>query len=319
MRVPIHRIVFAAVVVLLGFSLVRAANFRFREKQDAIMKACRDQLRTGGQTAAAMKAKFPTPEIGLVTPACVLPGATGEVSIKGKFAPGTQFVFENDNIEVVKENLTAGEYRATVKAAPGIGPQSAGVRALTPGSCTQMQQSNAVVVGGRYEWTMTSANGWKIIARAQGQPCERRSGDPAYEVSFYRNGESNPFEKRSATLYYSMYEKTNYSFNISREDPSAKAGADAYTALMQRFTDPKLTEAQRDALMKQLQQMATQMQADMQKQMDPAYQKQLQEKQLQFGCEGIALDVAGSNYTGSMRCAQKVGTNIAVTGTFTAR
>jgi hypothetical protein len=319
MRVSIHRFVCAAVVVLLGFSLVRAANTRFRDKEDSILKACRDQLRASGQTAAAMKTRFPTPEIGLATPACLLPGATGEVAIKGKFAPGTQFVFENDNLEVVKESLSGGEYRATLKAAPGIGPQSAGVRVITPGSCTQAQQSNVVLVGGRYEWTMKSANGWTIVARSTGQPCDRSSGDGAYEVSFYRNGESNPFEKRSASLYYSMYEKTNYRFSISREDPAAKASMDSYMSLMQRVSDPKLSPAQRDALMKQLEQMATQMQADMKKQIDPAYQKQLQEKQLQFGCENIALEVAGSSYTGTMRCAQKVGSSIAVTGTVAAR
>jgi hypothetical protein len=36
---------------------------------------------------------------------------------------------------------------------------------------------------------------------------------------------------------------------------------------------------------------------------------------LEFGCERFSVGIQGGNLNGEMRCAQKVGTKIALTGT----
>ena len=299
------------VLVLVGLGLTRAASSRFREKEEAILSACRAQRGT-----AAPAVKLPTPEIHMVSSGCIKPGATGEVVVKGRFPAGTKFVFENDNLEVVKESAMANEYHATVKAAPGMGPQTAAVMGIAP-NCRVLRYQDSVAVGGKFEWTMNAANGWKIVARPVGNKAcgGKTSSEDPYQMSFYRQGEANPFEKRSANLYFSVYERTNYRFSISEEDPAVQAGAQNFTALMMKMQDPKLTSAQRDKLMEQLQQMQVQMQADMQKMTDPAYIRAQEAKKLEFGCRRIELVAQGGSFTGELSCAQKVGTRIAVTGT----
>jgi hypothetical protein len=311
------RLAYVGVVLLLSLGLCRAALFRFQEKEQAIRQACREQLKALGLTYGVAKIKYSTPEIHMVTASCLPPGGTGEVVIKGKFVPETKFVFQNDNLEVVKESLAAGEYRATVKVAPGIGPQSASVMAITPVTGLTVRQADAVAVGGKYEWTMDSANGWKIVARSTGAkacPEKSYSGHP-YEMEFTRNGETKPFEKRRATLHFSLYERTNFRFSIDQQDAQSQAEAEDLQTLMKRMMDPKLPSAEREQIMKRMQSFQAQMQARVTKMTDPSYIKAQEAKRLEFSCERIELEVKGGFFTGQMRCSDKVGTRINLTGT----
>jgi hypothetical protein len=304
------------VLAVVGLGLTRAANFRFREKEEAALNACRAQRGPAGAD------KFPTPEIHMVSSSCIKPGATGEVVVKGKFPASSKFVFENDNIEVVKESALANEYHATVKAAPGMGPQTAAIMGVAADSCRVMRQERVVTVAGNFEWTMNAGNGWKIVARPVGnQGCgtSGSSSDPKYEMAFYRPGEAAPFEKRTATLSFSVYDSTNYRFSISQEDPAATSSAQNFQNLMMKLQDRSLTAAQRDQLMQQLQKMQVEMQAQMQSQLkqmqDPNFAKMQEAKRQEFGCRNIGLKVAGASFTGELTCSEKVGTRLPVTGT----
>lgn len=303
-----------AVLLAAGLGLGRAALSRFREQEQAFRKGCQQQLQSMGITRQAAKAKFPTPEISLVSAGCLLPGGSGELVVKGKFASGTKFFLENDNVAVVKESFTPAEYRATVKIADGIGPQTAALVAVSPVTCITARSENAVAVGGSYEWTLDAANGWKIVARSAGtQPCgARQSSDQPYEMLFYRKGETAPFEKRKARLSFSLYEKTNHRFAIDRASPAA---AEDFTQLMQKMSNPNTPDAERERLMAQLMKAQEAMTANLKKMTDPAYMKQMQEKEQQFGCQGIEMEVApGGAITGRMRCAPAAGASIALTG-----
>src|SRR5690242_10040666 len=101
-----------AALMLAGLGLVRAALTGFQQKQQALRAASRAELQKLGITRDAAKARYPTPQITLVSSACLTPGSTGEVVVKGKFAPETKFVFETDHVTVVKDTLTPTEYRA---------------------------------------------------------------------------------------------------------------------------------------------------------------------------------------------------------------
>lgn len=319
MTISAKRMTYTAVLVMLVLGVVRAATFRFRDAETAFRQTCSEELKKLGITRGAAKAKYPTPYVTGVSGGCVLPGGTAEVVVKGKFVPGTKFFFENDNLEVVKESLVGGEYRATVKAAPGIGPQHADLMVITPVTAISAQHSSAVIVGGKFEWTMETANGWKVVARALGETkgCSAQPNEGnKYELLFYRANEPAPFEKRSGSLSYSMWSRTNYSFQISEESPDSQAGIQNMQTLMQRMGDPKLTNAQREALMKEMEKMQANMQADLKKRIDPAYIKAQEEKKQQFGCSyiEIAVPAGATSFTGQMRCAQKVGNQIKLTG-----
>jgi hypothetical protein len=320
MYLSLKRVAYFAVFLVLGLGLSRAALSRFQEKEQAIYKACREQVEKMGVPRGTLKAKYPTPEIHMVSSGCLMPGSTGEVVVKGKFATGTQFVFENDNVEVVKDALTPTEYHATVKIAPGIGPQSAGLIAVTPVTGITARTDQAISIGGKYEWKIEAANGWKILARSPAtKACGGKSsaGD-VYEMLFYRQGEANPFTKRKATLYFSVFERTNYRFRIDQTDPESQGSAEGMAALMQKMADPGLTNEQREQIMQSLVKLQTQMQGDLAKLADPAYIAQQEAKRAQFGCEQIELEAPGGSFTGEMRCADKVGRRIHLTGTVAA-
>ena len=305
-----------AVLMLLGLALGRAALFRFQEKERAIRAVCQEQLKKLGITREVAKAKYPTPEIKMVSAGCLLPGSTADVVVSGKFVPDTKFVFENDNVEVVKENLTATEYRATLKAAPGIGPQTADLQAISPVTAITTRSDRAATVGGKYEWTLDSGNGWKIVARSPAdKACPTKpSAQDTYEMAFYRKGEANPFEKRTATLYFSVHDSTNYHFVISQEDPKTKAGMDDFATLMKKMGDPNLTGQQRDQLMKQMEKAQQQMQSEIAKMTDPSYAQKVQAQRQQFGCERVEIAAQAGVFKGQMRCADSVGARIALTG-----
>jgi hypothetical protein len=315
MRIQLIRAAKLIVFVLFCLALGRAAAFKFQEKEDAMFKACREQLQKMGMTRGQAKTKYPTPQIGMVSSGCIIPGGAGEVVVKGSFVAGTNFVFENDNLEVLKESSAANEYRATVKAAPGIGPQSAGLRAIVPVTGLSTTYVNAVRIGGKFEWNMESGNGWKITAAPKGTDL---CGDK-YEMLFFRKGETNPFEKREATLYHDMYSKDNYRFSISNADQTLQAGQEDMASLFKKMSDPKLTDQQRDALMKQMQKAQEQTMAQAKMMSDPAYIKKIQEQQQQFGCQSMLLAVQmDGRFTGDMRCSDKVGNRITLTGAMTA-
>ena len=306
------RILCAGVVLLFALGLCRAAKFRFQDKEEAIRKQAREQLAALGITRDAAKAKYPTPEIRMTTKACMLPGGTGEVVVTGKFPTGSSFVFENDNVEVVKENATATEYRATLKAATGIGPQTANLLVITPVTAITARQDSAAVVAGRYEWTMNAANGWRVVAQSKpGDSCA--ASGQAYDVQFYRKGETASFERLTATLNYSIYEQTGYNFSLTPRGPGG-VDMEAFGTLMKQLSDPKITPVQRELLMKRLERAQTIMQADMAKMSDPANIAKAQQAALEFGCERISVGMQGASLNGTMRCAEKVGTRIALTG-----
>src|SRR5512136_770201 len=165
----LKRAMVLAALALVVLGLARAAQLRFQQKAEEARAKARAQAQQMGLTRDAAKAKSPTPEITMVKAACIPPGGTGEVVVQGKFAPGAQFIFENDNLEVVKEAQTGNQYRATVKAAAGIGPETAGVMVVAPFTGMSASRDNAVFIGAKFEWTMQAANGWKIVGRPAGE------------------------------------------------------------------------------------------------------------------------------------------------------
>ncbi len=312
------RILSVGVLVLLVFAVAKAATQKYREAEDAFRKETRAQREKLGMSPADAKTKYPTPEVSMAQPACVMPGATADITVRGRFSAGSRFFVENDNFEVVKQNVAPNLFRATVKAAPDIGPQSASI-AVIQELTGQTATTEALVVGGRYEWTLQASNGWKIVARSKGtEPCPTGPNAGAYEVSFFRPGETAPFEKRDGRIGFSQFSRQPFEMSL-QEQPSGDM--EAYQALMQKMADRTLTDAQRAQLIKQLEAAQKQMLAGMEKVTDPAYVKaqaaERQRKEEQFGCRSIGLTVeAGKVTSGDMNCSAKIG-RPTMTGTMT--
>lgn len=313
MTIRARRAACVSVAALAGFALIQAATTGYYQKEAAIRKEAAEQLQKLGLTREAAKAKYPTPEIRMVSAGCLLPGGTGDVVVNGKFTPGTRFVLESDALEVAKESLTPAEYRASVKVAPGIPPHAAPVVAISPVSGISTYSNPGVAIGGKAEWDMEAANGWKVVARSPaGKTCGGPFREDTYVVQFFRKGEPAPFATRSARAQYSASSSTEY-FTLGYEDPSADSQAKDFQALVQKMSDPKTPPAERQKLMAQLQKAQQQMMAAAQNAMKQAQEVEAQRKT--FGCEHIELKLQGAAFTGTLRCAEAVGTRLALTGT----
>ena len=310
----IERGVICGVIALFGFGLCRSAEFRYQEKIKTIRGANEAARQKLGLPMAQLKAKYPTPEIGMVSSGCLLPGETTEVVVRGKFAPDTKFVFETDNLEVVKESQAGNEYRATVKAAQGIGPMSAALSVITPVSGIMTRQSDVVTVGGRYEFALEAKNGWKInaVSDAATKCGVTKMSDASYDVKFFKPGQAQPFETRDAKLSYDQWSLSNYMFRVNDAGPTGDDPTAKLTALMKQMSNPNLTSDQRNKLMQELPKLQEQMQAQMKQMQSPgamqAYVAAEEKKKKEFGCGYIDLSVKGGSATGRMRCGANVGT-----------
>lgn len=313
MRRSSRWVVSILVLALLAVAIVRAATQRWQEQEAAFRTEGQQQMRQQGLTPEQAKAKYPTPEIGMVSSGCVVAGATADLVVNGRFVTGSKLFVENDAIEIVKESQTPTQYRATVKAAADAGPIRAGIAVIAPVSGITTRKYDALSVGGRFDWTMQAANGWKVTARPQRESaCPAQPGEDRWQLAFYRAGENTPFEKPTARLSFSRGDVPSYSLSIEAD---AGAGMEDYQSLMKQMSDPKLSDAERQRVMKQLETMATKMS-------DPNYMKQMvadqQQRQQAFGCDNIDLRGAGGGaFTGTMRCSEKVGRRIPVKGTLT--
>src|SRR5579864_759136 len=132
-RKQLSRCIAVALGFLVVFGIARAANSRYAERRSAFFDsqaAERKKLQLADWSQ--VKAKYPTPEITLCHAAHVAPGGTAEVAVRGKFVPGSKFLFENDAVEVVKESATSTEYHATVRIASDIGPTYSPLHVFAP-------------------------------------------------------------------------------------------------------------------------------------------------------------------------------------------
>ena len=87
MSIRLKRALSAAVLILLVFSLARAATRRYQEREDAFRKQCQADMQKLALSAADAKTKYPTPEIQMSSSACVTPGGTGDLVVNGRFSP----------------------------------------------------------------------------------------------------------------------------------------------------------------------------------------------------------------------------------------
>lgn len=296
--------------ILLLWGVTHAALNKYQQKDQAIREACRaERAKMTPQQQKQLACN--TPEISLVSKAAVKPGETVEVAINGKFPAGTNFVFQSDSIEVLKESINANAYRATIKVAPGGGPRIVSINAITPLCCKGAYLSHALSITGKYIWDFQAANGWKIKAQPLPQD-PSRGQELLYTLEFFRGNETAPFAKRRATLYPAEADSNSLSFSVSNQDESSMNAQQQIESITKQIQNPNLSDADREKLMKKMEDVMTQMTQGIQ---DPGYIKKLQAQEQEFGCNGLHLNMQNGTITGNMNCSEKVGRSVALTGT----
>ena len=294
---------------MLLWGITHAALSKYQEKERAISEACRAE-RAKMTPQQQKQLQCGTPEVSLVSRTVVKPGETGEVALNGKFPAGTKFIFQSDSIEVLKESSNVNSYRATIRAVAGGGPRVVSVSALIPVCCRTAYVSRAVYIGGSYSLDLQAANGWKV--KGQALPMDMsRSTDQTYLLEFFRANETKPFAKRKATFYPAESDSAGISLSISGEDETSMNAQQQMENLTKQLQNPNISDAERDKLMKKMEEVMTQMTKNIG---DPSYLKKLQAQEEEFGCRGIHLTMQNGAVTGNMNCSQKAGNNISLTG-----
>jgi hypothetical protein len=296
--------------IVLFWGVTHAALSTYQQKEQAVRESCRAER---AKLTPQQQKQLPciTPEISLVSRATVKPGETVDVVINGKFPAGTSFVFQSDNIEVLKESCLANSYRATVKATASGGPRTVSISAITPICCKGTYLSHAITISANYVWDLQASNGWKV--KAQPLPADSSRGrELLYALEFYRGSETAPFIKRRATFYPAEGDSTGFSFSISGQDESSANVQQQLETIMKQMQNPNLPDAERDKLTKKMEDLMTQMTKTMQ---DPGYAKKLQAQEQEFGCNGIHLNLQNGALSGNMNCSEKVGRSLTITGT----
>ncbi len=309
--------ILVGIMVVFAWGMAHAYLGKYDMKRQEIVAGCkpaRDKLTPEERKQLTCA----TPEISLVSPSTVNPGDTAEVTVTGKFPAGTQFLFESDAIEVLKESCAANSYRATIKVNPAAGPEILAVRAFAPVCCKSASHYDAIAIAGNFAWDLKAVNGWTVKARSVPPAAgDSRSKGLAYSLEFFRGAETTPFERRRATLSPSLSPPTYdliYSFSISNQDEASENAQQEMEKLGKQLKNPNLSDAERERITKKISDAVRNMARDLEKKTQPDYVNQLLEKQLAFGCTDIDLKLNNGVATGDMTCSQKIG-RIALTGT----
>ncbi len=319
----LYRCVVLAVAVCALWGIGRSAALRFHEQREALLKvAVAEQGRLGLTNRAQLFAKYPSPELGLCKVVQVSPGATAEVVVPGKFVAGSKFLFENDDIDVVKEAATTTEYRATIRAAANAAPCLAAVHAFSPVSAGAAS-CDAVQIGGTPEWQFSAANGWaiRLIPQEEKTRAKGRAAGLAYRAEFTRRGERQPFETFPARMKLEDACPTgNYEVNleVERDSGSAPGGVEEYQKLAQQMQKPGITPQEYEKLLQRMTELATQMQKSMEASSQKLNQSLEMEQRLEnFGCKQLEFTLLGGTANGNLNCRDASGATqpVKITGT----
>lgn len=320
----------AVLAILLFWGVVRAAIPKYEQKRQEIFNQCGVDRQRLGLSDAALRQKYPTPEIAFCKVIKVAPGATGEVVVKGNFQPGTKFLFDNDKIEVVKESLAGSDYHATIKVTQSSLPDYANVYSYQPVRCMSTY-CPAVSITGKYEWDLTADNGWHVKL----EPVDKPDSPPdrtasAYRAEFYHAGEAKPFQVRNVDLVChedechgvigegtedaALKQKAVQGFmnrSPAEEQQSQaavkQAQADMADLQKQMQNYAKMSADEQKALMARLQAAGKRMAEAMTPKAVAEAQQQMDKNKQEFGCTGMFLSPKGTALQGNMACGEKVG------------
>ena len=84
LRITPRALLGAAALLVLGLGIGRAALLQFQERARELQRLSREEGQKSGLSPAQLKAKYPTPEISLVSSGCLLANSTAEVVVKGQ-------------------------------------------------------------------------------------------------------------------------------------------------------------------------------------------------------------------------------------------
>ena len=252
------------------------------------------------------------------------PGVSIAVTVRGDFPPGTTILSERDGVTLSGATLSTTTYSAHVTIPPDEAPGYVRLWAFTP---IGIKGPTAVaLVDTLYRFELRSPSGYTVRIT----PVEKtftirdnRHAQVKYQAEFYKPGEAKPFETTTGYQTFDVEDAPNeshtpYARLEMQLDQSTSSPQAEMDDINDKMSDPKTTEAERNALMARMGEVQRKMLEDMSKAMqtDPA---SLNKKQDDFGCGFVQLYPSqGGIVEGRFSCGQNFNDGeMKVTGTMT--
>lgn len=157
----------ALVVVGLLTAVAFADTPAYQKRLDAFQRkasAARSRLGLDHNQACT---RYPTPEMTFDEKVKARPGQTFTVHATGQFVKGTEFVFDDDNVTVVRASTTPTTATVVGRVGKAMMPGSVELMAVSP-VCGAQDDAEALEVEATTEWRVTLDNGWKLHLVAEG-------------------------------------------------------------------------------------------------------------------------------------------------------
>jgi hypothetical protein len=239
------------------------------------------------------------------------------VALAGKIPAGVTVLSERDGAVLAGAAITGTSYSARITVGPNEGPGYIKLWAHTPFSGYSTNVPVAFI-DAVYRFDLKSANGFtvKVIPAAKTFTVEGINATLRYQLEFYRPGEPKPFDTRVGTMRHNASDDPRTRLDISLSEPPPPAQAE-FEEITERMNDPKLTDAQRQALgQRQAKAMQRMMDEMMKAGADPAA---AQKKVDDFGCRQMQVfPTEGGAVRSNIACGRNFhGGNLQTTGTMT--
>jgi hypothetical protein len=256
---------------------------RLNQEAEAVRKA------KGLPYDEALSAKYPAAAFQPVKIQKVAPGGTVAIALAGRIPPGVTILSEKDGAVLSGATISGSSYSARMTVAASEGPGFVRLFAFTPISGERTHVSPAFVdTLYRFELQGPSGLTVRIVPTEKTFTiADNKNATLKYQADFYRPGESKPFETRVGTMRYNADDDPRARLDIPLHEPESSAQKEL-EEIGTKLQDPKLTDAQRNALMEQMMKAQQRMIEDMMKlqKADPA---SMQKKVDDFGCRLVQV------------------------------
>ena len=260
----------------------QAEQHRLHQEADAARKA------KGLPLNDALSQKYPAATFQQVKIQKVAPGGSVAIALAGRIPAGVTILSEKDGADLSGATISGTSYSARMTVAANEGPGFVRLWAFTPVSY-EIARVAPAFVDTIYRFELKAPNGLTVRIVPTEKTftiADNKNASLKYQAEFYRPGETKPFETRVGSMDYRADDDPRTRLDISLHEPAASWQKEQGEIGM-KLQDPKLTDAQRNALMEQLMRAQQRMVDDMMKlQTDPA---SAQKKVDDFGCRLVQV------------------------------
>ena len=280
-----------------GATASSAQSQRFLAEQNRLHQEAVAARKARGLTLEDAMKKFPAASLQKVKIQKVAPGASAAISLAGTLPAGAAVFSDRDGATVSGMTLTATNMSARMTVGAGEGPGFVKLSVITPISF-EMVRVPVVFIDTVYRFELKAPDGLTVKlfpTETTFTITDDRNASLKYQADFFKPGEATPFETRIGDMAFRFGEEPRARLDITLLERPSPAHAEL-EEIGKKLEDPRVTSAQRAALMQRMMKAQQAQMNELMKSMkaDPAVE---QKKVDDFGCR-LAQIYPGADGTG---------------------